>query len=255
VKNEKMRKLLRLEDYLLLGFSFGADLFEDIADAGGLMSFSYKQIYGFVPNRYKKRYFYKKVHQLLKTDHIEKIIKNGKPYFRLTSLGKKEIIRDFPIFPFQKKKWYKKWRLVIFDVPEKRRKARDALRVKLIELGFGKWQKSVYISPHDFAKDLKEFLKTWGLLGKAFVLEANVFSISEAKVLAEKIWSLSKINKKYQKILDQWEKENKKNEEKIRKRIKSCYFGILAFDPLLPRELLPNDWVGEKVRRLAERFK
>lgn len=249
-----MRKLLRLGDYLLLGVSLGADLFEDIADAGGLMSFSYQQVYGFVPKRFKKSYFYTRSYELLKTGHIEKIIKDGKPFFRLTNLGRKKIIRDFPILAFQAKKWDRKWRLVIFDIPEKERKARDALREKLKELGFGRWQKSVYISPHDFGQDLKEFLKSWGLLGKAFVLEANVFSLAEAKVLARKIWRLSKINTQYEKIIDQWNERKKGSEDKLRKRIKARYFELLTIDPLLPCELLPKDWLGDKARQLVERL-
>lgn len=46
------------------------------------------------------------------------------------------------------KKWDGRWRLVIFDVPEKIRKGRDALRDKLKELGFHEWQKSAWIYPY-----------------------------------------------------------------------------------------------------------
>ena len=44
--------------------------------------------------------------------------------------------------------WDKKWRVVMFDVPEKRRRGRDALRLKLKELGFFEWQKSVFVYPY-----------------------------------------------------------------------------------------------------------
>ncbi|MBL7159086.1 CRISPR-associated endonuclease Cas2 [Candidatus Microgenomates bacterium] len=249
-----MRKLLRLEDYLRLGFSFGVDLFEDVADAGGLMSFSYKQVYGFMPKKYRKSYLYKKVHQLLKTGQIEKIVKNGEPFFRLTNSGRKEIVRDFPILSMQQKKWDKKWRLVIFDIPEKKRKARDALREKLLKLGFGKWQRSIYISPHNFSQDLREFLKNRGLVDKAFVLEANVFSLIEARILAEKVWPLEKINSQYQKIIDQWVGREGKDEAELKRKIKDQYLKILTIDPLLPQELLPKDWLGEKVRRLVKKL-
>lgn len=249
-----MRKLLRLEDYLRLGFAMGADLFEDLADAGGLMSFSYKQLYGFVPKRYKKSYFYKKVHQMLKTGDIEKIIKNGKPCFRLTTSSKERIRREFPLFAFQRKKWDKKWRLVIFDIEEKQRKARDILRAKLKELGFGKWQRSVYISPHDFAQDIREFLESWSLTDEVFVLEANVLSLAQARALAKKVWPLVKINTQYERIIKRWEERMDKDEDKLRKQIKSRYFDILSIDPLLPKELLPKDWLGEKTRRLVERL-
>lgn len=43
--------------------------------------------------------------------------------------------------------WDQKWRLVMFDIPERKRKARDALRNKLKELGFHELQKSVFVCP------------------------------------------------------------------------------------------------------------
>lgn len=44
-------------------------------------------------------------------------------------------------------KWGGKWSLVTYDIPEKKKPAREALREKLKELGFYEWQKSVFIFP------------------------------------------------------------------------------------------------------------
>lgn len=44
--------------------------------------------------------------------------------------------------------WDKKWRIVTYDIPTTKNKARDALRRKLNELGFKEWQKSVFIHPY-----------------------------------------------------------------------------------------------------------
>lgn len=46
-------------------------------------------------------------------------------------------------------KWDKKWRIVIFDIPEKKKKAREALRKKLKDLGFLELQKSVFVHPFE----------------------------------------------------------------------------------------------------------
>lgn len=48
----------------------------------------------------------------------------------------------------QPKRWDGKWRMVLFDIPERRRDARDALRSTLRRLGFYEYQKSVFIYPH-----------------------------------------------------------------------------------------------------------
>ena len=60
------------------------------------------------------------------------------------------------------KRWDGKWRVVIFDIPEKFRLGRDYLRNKLKELGFYQMQKSAWVHPYpcgdevDFIKELYE---------------------------------------------------------------------------------------------------
>lgn len=50
--------------------------------------------------------------------------------------------------------WDKKWRVVLFDIPEKQRGARDALRTKLKELGFYEMQKSVFVFPFECRNEI-----------------------------------------------------------------------------------------------------
>lgn len=53
--------------------------------------------------------------------------------------------------------WDRKWRIVIFDIPENEKKARDALRHKLKDMGFYCWQKSVFVHPYNCLEEI-EFL-------------------------------------------------------------------------------------------------
>lgn len=55
------------------------------------------------------------------------------------------------------KHWDGKWRIVVFDIPEKMRNARNALRRKLKELGFYELQKSVMICPFE-CRDEVDFI-------------------------------------------------------------------------------------------------
>ena len=52
-------------------------------------------------------------------------------------------------------KWDGKWRLVIFDIPDKKKIAREVLRNKLKELGFRALQKSVFILPYPCKKEIE----------------------------------------------------------------------------------------------------
>ncbi len=74
---------------------------------------------------------------------------DGTAQIILTKLGK-EYALEFNFDEMKIKEpavWDKKWRLVFFDIPEKRRSVRNALRDKLKELGFYELQKSVFIYP------------------------------------------------------------------------------------------------------------
>lgn len=49
----------------------------------------------------------------------------------------------------RRKRWDKRWRIVLFDIPEKRKKDRDYLRRLMIESGFAYFQQSAWIYPYD----------------------------------------------------------------------------------------------------------
>lgn len=57
------------------------------------------------------------------------------------------------------KRWDNKWRVIIFDIPEKKRKVRDEIRRIFVEAGFIKLQNSVWVYPYD-CKDVIGLLKT-----------------------------------------------------------------------------------------------
>ena len=59
------------------------------------------------------------------------------------------------------KKWDKKWRLIIFDIPATSNIIRDVFRGKLKEFGFCQLQKSIWIYPFECKEEIKllrEFL-------------------------------------------------------------------------------------------------
>jgi DNA-binding transcriptional regulator PaaX len=56
------------------------------------------------------------------------------------------------------KKWDGKWRVVLFDIPEKDRLFRDILRQHLYNLDFKKLQHSVFVSPYPFEKEILDLV-------------------------------------------------------------------------------------------------
>ncbi|OGF62827.1 CRISPR-associated endonuclease Cas2 [Candidatus Giovannonibacteria bacterium RIFCSPHIGHO2_01_FULL_45_33] len=86
-------------------------------------------------------------------------VSDGQTRIVLTEKGKLRAM-EFSIDDLKIKlppRWDKKWRVVMFDIPEKNRQARDALRSKLRELGFYELQKSVFVFPYE-CKDEIDFV-------------------------------------------------------------------------------------------------
>lgn len=47
------------------------------------------------------------------------------------------------------RKWDGKWRVLIFDIPERRKTLRSQIRRTLVEIGFVRLQDSVWVYPYD----------------------------------------------------------------------------------------------------------
>lgn len=257
-----MRKLLKPKDILFLTLAGAIDLFEEAKDPLHLMSSAYENMYGFIPDRYKKHNFFQVVSRTLRTGDIEKVVKNGKVYLRLTSAGKDKTIKDFPITNFTKS-WNRRWVIVIFDISEKSRSVRERLRSKLKSLGFGMLQKSIWISPLPIGKDMKEVIESIGLSKDAFVIEVAGFLFGNPKELVRKVWQLDEWEEEYIEIKNKLDTVNqlhenisdriKKREGKLRKRksydydiarkkrkIMRGYLEFVVNFPALPSELLPK---------------
>lgn len=55
--------------------------------------------------------------------------------------------------------WDGKWRIVMFDVPEKFKRTRDSIRMHLKGMGFYEFQKSVFVHPYPCAKEIEYIME------------------------------------------------------------------------------------------------
>lgn len=103
---------------------------------------------------------YTTVYRLKKQNLVTIGQKDGKTIIEITQEGKKKIL-EYKLEEMQiarPEKWDGKWRIVIFDIPEKQKIAREILRQKLSFLGFYRLQKSVWVFPFDCQNQIT-FLK------------------------------------------------------------------------------------------------
>lgn len=107
-----------------------------------------------------KSNLYRAVQQLKEKGYIETQKDRNKILLKLTDKGKQEAILKKLL---EDDRWDGKWRLVIFDIPEKHRNLRNTLRSKLKEWQFVQWQKSVWASKKDIEDQTRKFIKDVGL--------------------------------------------------------------------------------------------
>lgn len=94
----------------------------------------------------------------------------------LTPIGKTRALKyQFNNLIIKKRrKWDRKWRMVLFDIPEEKRKIRDALRKKLKNLGFLEFQKSVFIFPYPCSDEINFVINFFDIHNYVYYLETPI---------------------------------------------------------------------------------
>lgn len=105
----------------------------------------------------RERYRIKRtVERLYQQGYVMREIKNGKEQLVVASKGKERITGYLTdeLSISTKRRWDKKWRVVMFDIPEKKGKARRAVSWKIRDIGMFAIQNSVFISPYPCKKEI-----------------------------------------------------------------------------------------------------
>ncbi len=135
-----------------------------------------------------KKKFYDTFYRLRKQGYVDITERNRQVYISLTAEGKKRAGR-FQIDALRiakPKKWDEKWRIVIFDIDDRRRVKREAFRGKLIDLGFVLLQESVWVYPYNCEDEIKLLQEFFGLTSKEICV-----------IVAERIWDDEKLRKTF----------------------------------------------------------
>lgn len=177
--------------------------------------------------------------------------------FALADKGKEFIANYFHRISRIEKKWNGKWLLFSFNIPEKKRRLRNVLREELVSIGCGRLHANLWISPYDLRDECKNIVE------RLNVKEHTVMFITDyiddnPKKLTFRVWNLERLSKEYQKLQKKYKKqygEFKRSNFKEPSRwalealvrllkLKEEIAELSAGDPFLPRELLPDNWIG-----------
>ena len=112
---------------------------------------------GLLPNKRQDEIVRSSASKLVKKGLL--VYQDGR--YKLTEAGENKL-RHWELEDYKFKrphKWDKKWRVIIFDIPEKKKKVRNQIRNLFISAGLFRLQDSVWVYPYD-CEDIVGLLKT-----------------------------------------------------------------------------------------------
>lgn len=163
--------------------------------------------------------------------------------------------------------WDGQWYLLAYSIPEKRRRQRDRLRLRLAWLGFGSLGNGLWLSPHDVDEEVRELARAFRLESRLVSFRGGAAGFTDPRQLATTCWDLPAINRRYESFIRSWNAEYQRYRAAspaerlddegcyaLRFRLIHEYREFPLLDPYLPRPLLPPEWGGECAAHLFRTF-
>jgi phenylacetic acid degradation operon negative regulatory protein len=175
--------------------------------------------------------------------------------YRLTEAGRLAALRGRDPEACWNRRWDGQWRLVVFDLPESKNKLRVRLRRFLQDQQFGYLQNSVWITPDPLEALSKAFQEFAEDVETLVLLEAHPCGGASDAAIVQGAWDFERTNHLYRAYLDTLEQFSRKAGEgplstrewsQWSRLERAAWFAVIDSDPLLPRSLLPADYLGVK---------
>jgi phenylacetic acid degradation operon negative regulatory protein len=201
---------------------------------------------------------------LLKAKRTER-----KSYYSLTKEGHNLLTEGaLRIFRRKQSRWDGNWNIVTYSIPETMRQARDRLRLELGWLGYGPLVEATWISPHDLTREVKSLLKKFKIEPYVNVFSAQHQGHTDPRRLVSRCWDLDKIHQQYADFLTEYRPKLKAHQKRLKDgetiEPSECFvarFNLIHeyrklpfFDPDLPLELLPENWLRPQAAALFEEY-
>ncbi len=138
----------------------------------------------------RQRSLEESLRRLMRQRITEFVVQNGKTFLRVTEKGRKRMKR----FEFAEMRldipraWRGIWTVILFDIPEYQKTARDALRRKLKELGCFQYHRSVFVHPSSCEDDI-DFVVEFFQVSR-FVIRFETNSLGNQEYRARRFFGL-----------------------------------------------------------------
>jgi len=191
---------------------------------------------------------------------IEARSKGSKRYYALTERGRRRMNEAAErIYKFRRELWDGRWRILVYNIPEKKHELRSQIRQELKWLGWGSLSNSAWITPNNIVERTKEHLKSYRVNKYVEIFEATYLAFSDDQELLKKCWDLTGIDARYQEFISEYQprlaeaQASPPTPEQAfveKTELVHEYRKFLFIDPRLPSELSTPFTHGEDVSKL-----
>jgi phenylacetic acid degradation operon negative regulatory protein len=138
---------------------------------------------------------------------VFKIRKAGRrSYYSLSRKGRRWMeFGRMRAFHAEHEEWDRKWRLVVYNIPETSRLLRDKLRAELCELGFASLAPSVWVSPRDLRSEIIDFARQKNVTEYVEIFEAVYRGFRSPSAFAAMIWDIDALEDRYRAFVQRYE--------------------------------------------------
>ncbi len=172
------------------------------------------------------------------------------------------------IFKRENTEWDGTWNIVTYSIPERRRQARDRLRLELGWMGYGALSGGTWVSPHNSTKEVEDLAKSLGISDNIQIFSAQHEGHTDPKQIVSRCWNLNRIHEEYTSFLAKYSPRLEDHLRRIQtgKVIEpsECFverFSLIHeyrrlpyFDPDLPSVILPKNWLRSQASALFHQY-
>ena len=209
------------------------------------------------------------VSRMCQADLLKSRSNRRKSYYSLTERGHSLLSSGAQrIFVRKDTRWDGTWNIVTYSIHEEERKTRDTLRRELSWMGYGTLAGATMISPYDLTDEVLKLAEELGVTGHIQIFQAKQQGLTDAKKIVSTCWDLEKIHGMYASFMEEYEPRYEDWLQRLRsgETIEAGEYFVERFaliheyrklpfyDPDLPEELLPEDWLRPAAADLFQKF-
>ncbi len=194
---------------------------------------------------------------------------DGNSYYSLTDEGIGLLVEGGRRISKRKSSsWSGYWTVVVYFIPEQKRKIRDTLRQEMKWMGYGPLSTATWISPNDLSKEVEGLAKKLKVEEYVQIFHAKHLGFGNPKTIISRCWDLDRIHKRYANFLEEYKTKLEEHKKSLnnggnidpseffmeRFNLIHQYRRLPFLDPDLPEDLLPENWLRSQASGLFHEY-